>query len=162
MMAGGLTAAEKTARAVALTRAEAERRPADGAAHQAEPYHGMAPPPSTEPPVPPAMPPIAAATDADVARLPATIWAGTPVDRWAKSDRGLQRWRPIVDHVNIVELPDGARQFEQSGCRPLRLDAELAAHLAWLLMPEEWRVALAGRFEAAGWPPGASGSGERA
>lgn len=110
-----LTVEERVRRATALTVAETAKPPRSNgaAAHEA------------------------------AARLPALIWAGTPVDRWVKSENGLRRWRPIVDHLDILELPDSGRLIDFGGRQPpLRVEAELAAHLAWLLMPEEWRTAL--------------------
>lgn len=73
---------------------------------------------------------------------------GAPPDIWIKSADGLKRWRPIVDAWRIHELPEGGRLIEITGGRPLRLDGDLAAHFAWLMMPEEWRIALGDKFGA--------------
>ena len=67
---------------------------------------------------------------------------GAPVDRWVPSERGLRRWRPIVDLVQVDPLPDGGVLIDGTGMRPLRLDAALRRHLAGLVLPDDWRAAL--------------------
>jgi len=145
-MAGGdntpLTMAERTARAMARIRAVFRRGSAVSEPTQKIVGRGavekgrVLPTSHVSAPMPPVQPP----------RLSPTQSApdGAPVDVWVRTAHGLRRWRmPIVDHWSITALPDGARMIEISGSRPLRADAAVAAHLAWLLMPEEWRTHLA-------------------
>lgn len=77
------------------------------------------------------------------ARLPRVIRDGVPVDQWVASEGGLRRWRAIIDDFRVVPLPHGGVLIEIGGARAIRLDAALRAHLAMLLLPEEWRAALA-------------------
>lgn len=162
MKTSALTTEERTRRAVALTAAEAARPARAAPVEQLRLQAGPVPadsvvrlpglPPGSDPdyaPEPPTPAPggrtiseVEEAAHEDAARLPALIWAGTPVDRWVKSEHGLRRWRPIVDKVDIIALPDNGRLIEFGDRRPLRLDAELSAHIAWQLMPKEWQIAL--------------------
>lgn len=127
-----LTAEERTRRVTALTVAETtvSRSPSFARLVEGIKEREPEPEPAAEP----------------VGHLPRVIRDGAPVDRWVQTEHGLQRWRPIVGHLVVTALPCGGRMVEMSGGRAIRLEQSLAAHLAWLLMPEEWRVLLEGRL----------------
>lgn len=110
-------------------------RAQNGAEHQDE---------AAAPPKPPSRDPARypdGGTD-NALPLPYIVREGAPVDVWVAVEDGIRRWRPVVDSWRITELPNDGRLLEISGARPLRADAEIAARLAWLFMPEAWRVQL--------------------
>lgn len=63
-----------------------------------------------------------------------TPWPGTsPMDQWTATDGGLRRWRPIIDTIEVIPLPNGERTLRMGG-NTCRLSRELAQHLGKLLM----------------------------
>lgn len=108
-----LSSAERTLRATALTVAEAAR-------------------PELAPPI---VETIAGRNDPDP---PPREFDpdGAPVDRWVASADGLVRWRPVIDRIEVIALPDGARLLRGPGLQA-RLESAEAAHLGRLLLPRE-------------------------
>lgn len=61
-------------------------------------------------------------------------WPGTsPMDQWIATDGALRRWRPIIDTIEVIPLPNGERTLRMGG-NTCRLSRELAQHLGKLLM----------------------------
>jgi hypothetical protein len=137
-----LTAAEQTRRrelavaAVAMQRDidQAVARAANGAAYQTEQAEQAAPIAASRPP------PAAAA-------MPAFDSDGAPIDRWVCDATGLLRWRPIIDRLEIVALPDDSRLVQGSGIK-LRLMPGEALHIALLLLPAHLRDLVQGALAA--------------